>query len=183
VNIAERRVPLSGSRARSRCSASAWPSRSGGGVRTAADTAAAAIQQKAFETPEAAAEAMIAAAESFDVPALTEILGPDGVDLVVSEDQVSDRNIATAFAAEARTKTLVARDPEDKKVAVLSVGAEEWPLPIPIVKQKGKWRFDTAAGRDELLFRRIGGNEFDAARDLPRLRRGHKYASSSAGRW
>jgi hypothetical protein len=84
------------------------------------------------------------------------------VDLVVSEDQVSDRNIATAFAAEARTKMLVTRDPEDKKVAVLSVGAEEWPLPIPIVKQKGKWRFDTAAGRDELLFRRIGSNEIDA---------------------
>jgi hypothetical protein len=133
------------------------------GVVAAADTpAAAAIQQKAFKTPEAAAEALIAAAEKFDVPALTEILGPDGVDLVVSEDAVSDRNIAASFAAEARTKTLVARDPEDKKVAVLSVGAEEWPLPIPIVKSSGKWRFDTAAGRDELLFRRIGSNEIDA---------------------
>jgi len=134
------------------------------GVAIAADTPAAAssIQQKVFKTPEAAAEALISAAERFDVQALTEIFGPDGVDLVVSEDQVSDRNIAAGFAAQARTKTLVTRDPDNKKVAVLSVGAEDWPLPIPIVKTSGKWRFDTAAGRDELLYRRIGSNELDA---------------------
>ena len=133
-------------------------------VAIAADTPAAAssIQQKVFKTPEAAAEALISAAERFDVQALTEIFGPDGVDLVVSEDQVSDRNIAAGFAAQARTKTLVTRDPDNKKVAVLSVGAEDWPLPIPIVKTSGKWRFDTAAGRDELLYRRIGSNELDA---------------------
>jgi len=134
------------------------------GVAIAADTPAAAssIQQKVFKTPEAAAEALISAAEKFDVQALTEIFGPDGVDLVVSEDQVSDRNISAGFAAQARTKTLVTRDPDNKKVAVLSVGAEDWPLPIPIVKTSGKWRFDTAAGRDELLYRRIGSNELDA---------------------
>jgi len=134
------------------------------GVAIAADTPAAAssIQQKVFKTPEAAAEALIVAAENFDVPALTQIFGPDGVDLVVSEDQVSDRNTAAGFAAQARTKTLVTRDPDNKKVAVLSVGAEDWPLPIPIVKTSGKWRFDTAAGRDELLYRRIGSNELDA---------------------
>ena len=134
------------------------------GFAVAADTQAVAstIQQETFKSPEAAAEALIAAAEAFDVPALTEIFGPDGVDLVVSEDAVADRNAAAAFAAEARTKMLVSRDPEDKKVAVLSVGAEDWPLPIPIVKQGGKWFFDTAAGREELLFRRIGSNELDA---------------------
>jgi hypothetical protein len=134
------------------------------GVAVAADTPAAAstIQQKVFKTPEAAAEALISAAESFNVQALTEILGPDGVELVVSEDPVSDRNNAAAFAAQARTKTLVTRDPENRKVAVLSVGAEDWPLPIPIVKQGGKWRFDTAVGREEILYRRIGSNELDA---------------------
>ena len=134
------------------------------GVAIAADMPAAvsSIQQRTFKTPEAAAEALIVAAENFDVPALTQIFGPDGVDLVVSEDQVSDRNTAAGFAAQARTKTLVTRDPDNKKVAVLSVGAEDWPLPIPIVKTSGKWRFDTAAGRDELLYRRIGSNELDA---------------------
>jgi hypothetical protein len=132
------------------------------GIGVATEASAPVVEQTAFKTPEAAAEALIAAAESFDVPALTEILGPDGVDLVVSEDEVSDRNTAAGFAAQARTKTLVTRDPENKKVAVLSVGAEAWPLPIPIVKTSGKWRFDTAAGRDELLYRRIGSNELDA---------------------
>ncbi|PWB76982.1 MAG: DUF2950 domain-containing protein [Holophagae bacterium] len=132
------------------------------GVALAADTSAAASQQRTFKTPEAAAEALIAAAESFDVPALTAIFGPDGVNLVVTEDEVSDRNTAAGFAAQARTKTLVARDPENKKVAVLSIGADEWPLPIPIVKKSGRWHFDTAAGREELLFRRIGSNELDA---------------------
>lgn len=132
------------------------------GVGVAADVPASTVQQSLFKTPEAAAEALIVAAETFDVPALTGILGPDGVDLVVSKDAVADRNTATAFAAQARTKMLVTRDPENKKVAVISVGAEDWPLPIPIVKQGGKWRFDTAAGREELLYRRIGSNELDA---------------------
>jgi hypothetical protein len=132
------------------------------GIGVAADVPASTVQQRLFKTPEAAAEALIAAAESFDVPALTGILGPDGVDLVVSEDAVADRNTATSFAAQARTKMVVTRDPENKKVAVLSVGADDWPLPIPIVKQGGKWRFDTAAGREELLYRRIGSNELDA---------------------
>ena len=132
------------------------------GAAVAADAPAAPNQQRMFKTPEAAAEALIAAAESFDVPALTGIFGPDGVDLVVTDDAVSDRNTAASFAAQARTKMAVTRDPGNKKLAVVSVGEEEWPLPIPIVKQGGKWRFDTAAGREEFLFRRIGGNELDA---------------------
>lgn len=132
------------------------------GAAVAADAPAAPNQQTMFKTPEAAAEALIAAAESFDVPALTGIFGPDGVDLVVTDDAVSDRNTAASFAAQARTKMAVTRDPGNKKLAVVSVGEEEWPLPIPIVKTGGKWRFDTAAGREELLFRRIGSNEIDA---------------------
>ena len=119
-------------------------------------------QQKAFNTPEEAAEALILAAEGFDVPALKEILGPDGVDLVVTEDPVQGRNQSAAFAAEARKQTRVARDPQDPKVAVLSVGAEEWPVPIPVVENDGKWRFDSKAGRQEILYRRIGSNELDA---------------------
>jgi len=121
-----------------------------------------AVKQKAFNTPEEAAEALILAAEGFDVPALKEILGPDGVDIVVTEDAVQDRNQSVAFAAEARTQTRVARDPQNPKVAILSVGADEWPLPIPVVENGGKWRFDSKAGRQEILYRRIGRNELDA---------------------
>jgi hypothetical protein len=118
--------------------------------------------QKTFATPEEAAEALVLAAEHFDVDALTEILGPDGVDLVVTEDPVHDRNQSHAFAAEARTQMRIARDPEGRKVAILSVGTDDWPLPIPIVKARGGWRFDTEAGRQEILQRRIGANELDA---------------------
>jgi hypothetical protein len=116
----------------------------------------------AFATPEEAAEALIVAAENFDVPALTRILGPDGVDLVVTGEPVYDQNQAEAFAEQARVQMHVTIDPEMPMVAVLSVGADDWPLPMPIVEKRGQWRFDTAAGREEILFRRIGRNELDA---------------------
>jgi hypothetical protein len=123
--------------------------------------AASTVKQKTFSTPEAAADALILAAERYDVPALRELLGPDGVDLVVTEDPVQDRNTMAAFAAQARQRMRVARDPA-RQLAILNVGPEDWPLPIPLVEQNGRWRFDTAAGREELLYRRIGRNELDA---------------------
>jgi hypothetical protein len=93
---------------------------------------------------------------------LTELLGPDGVDLVVTGDPVHDRNQSQAFAAQARTQMRVTRDAENHKLAVLSVGVGDWPVPIPIVEKRGRWRFDAAAGRQEVLYRRIGQNELDA---------------------
>ncbi len=121
-----------------------------------------AVQQKTFATPEEASEALVAAAERFDVAALKEILGPDGIDLVVTEDPVRDKNETTDFAAKAREKMVVVRDPKNSKVASLVAGSEDWPMPIPIVKKSGRWLFDTKAGRQEILFRRIGRNELDA---------------------
>jgi hypothetical protein len=115
-----------------------------------------------FATPEEACEALILAAERFDIPALKEILGPDGEDLVVTEDPVQDRNNAAAFAAQARVKTRVERDPRNPKVASLVVGAEDWPLPIPVIEDRGTWRFDSQAGRQEIRNRRIGTNELGA---------------------
>ena len=114
-----------------------------------------------FATPESAAAALVTAAEKFDVPALKDILGGVGADLVESEDTVQDRRTATAFAAEARQKQRLELD-STKTVAVLSVGPANWPMPIPIVEQDGKWAFDAAAGREEVLRRRIGRNELDA---------------------
>ena len=119
-------------------------------------------EQMTFDTPDEAAEALVHAAETFDVEALTRILGPHGVDLVVSGDPVLDQNQSEAFAAQARVRMQVTVDSEDPKVATLSVGAEDWPLPMPIVKKRGAWRFDTAVGREEILYRRIGNNELDA---------------------
>jgi hypothetical protein len=89
------------------------------------------------------------------------MLGPDGEDLVASEDQVQDKNNLQAFAARAREKQSVAIDPKNSNRAMLSVGNEDWPMPIPIVKRKDKWYFDSKAGREEVLFRRVGENELN----------------------
>jgi hypothetical protein len=121
-----------------------------------------ALAQKAFPTPEQASEALIAAAETFDVPALKEILGPDGVDLVVTEDTVNDKTQAQNFAAKARENNAIVRDPKKASKATLTVGSDDWPLPIPLVKSSKGWRFDAKAGRQEILLRRIGQNELDA---------------------
>jgi hypothetical protein len=124
--------------------------------------ATAQSAQTLFATPTQAAEALIRAAEAFDRPALMKILGPDGEDLISSEDPVGDKNRATAFAAKAREKNMVRVDPDNFKRAKLFIGDQDWPVPIPIVEKKGKWSFDTKAGRQEILFRRIGENELTA---------------------
>lgn len=118
--------------------------------------------QKTFGTPKEAADALIQATKDFDVPSLKGILGPDGNDLVSSADPIEDKNRAAAFYQAAQEKNSVAIDPENPARATLVVGNEDWPLPIPIVKKRGRWLFDTKAGRQEILFRRIGANELDA---------------------
>ena len=123
---------------------------------------AAKPAQKTFASAKAAADALVAAAEKFDVAALKSILGPDGLELVVTEDEVQDRNQAKAFATAAHEKLAVVPDQSNSKSASIVVGAGEWPLPIPVVKSGNGWRFDVAAGREEVFLRRIGQNELDA---------------------
>ncbi len=118
--------------------------------------------QKTFGTPQQAAEALIEAAERYDVPAILEIFGPEGKDLLPAADPVQDRNTVKAFAAAAREKNSVNVDPEAPDHAVLIIGELDWPFPVPIVKKAGKWYFDSPAGFDEIVFRRIGANELDA---------------------
>jgi Protein of unknown function (DUF2950) len=125
-------------------------------------TTAPQSQQKQFNSPKEAAENLVAAAEAFDVAALKEILGPDSTDIVSSEDPVQDKNKALAFAAKAKEKNSIEIDKKDPNRAILSVGNDDFQLPIPIVKRKGKWSFDTKVGREEILNRRIGANELDA---------------------
>ena len=119
-------------------------------------------KQKQFDTPKEAADNLVQAAESFDVAALTEILGPDSTDVISSQDPVADKKQAMAFAAKAKEKSNIGTDPKNPKRAILTVGNDDFPVPIPIVKQKGKWVFDMKAGRQEILNRRIGTNELDA---------------------
>ncbi|HTC94380.1 MAG TPA: DUF2950 domain-containing protein [Terriglobales bacterium] len=118
--------------------------------------------QRTFAAAKEAADALIKASESYDVPALTAIFGPEGEDLVSSADPVRDKNNAAAFAAKAREKMRITVDPKNSKRAILSVGNEGWPVPVPIVDRNGRWFFDTKAGHDEVISRRIGANELDA---------------------
>ena len=126
----------------------------------AASTAAA--QQETFATPEAASEALVDAVERLDVEALTRLLGAEGVDLVITVDEVANKTQAALFAEQAHLRTGVEIDPDDSGVAIMSIGPDRWPLPIPIVEESGRWRFDAEAGREEILNRRIGGNELVA---------------------
>jgi Protein of unknown function (DUF2950) len=118
--------------------------------------------QKTFSTTKEAAEALIQAAEKDDIPAMQEIFGQAGEDLLSTEDPVQDRNIVAGFVAEAHQKNFIKIDPKNPDRAILVVGDTDWPMPIPIVKKNGRWFFDTKAGRQEMLYRRIGANELDA---------------------
>ena len=131
--------------------------------QSAANTTASSPQtQKAFSTPQLAAAALIKAAQPYDVSALLEIFGPDGKDLVSTADPVQDQKHAEDFAAKAQEKNVVTVDPKHKTRAILAVGDDDWPVPIPIVEKNGKWYFDAKLGLKEILFRRIGANELDA---------------------
>lgn len=125
-------------------------------------TGVAASGAKRFDTPQQAADVLIAAAEKFDATELYQIFGPDGEDVVFSGEYALDRQHAANFVAEAHEKKSVSLDPKSRSRAFLLVGNEDWPFPIPLVKSGDKWSFDASAGRHELLYRRIGANELDA---------------------
>jgi len=124
--------------------------------------ASVGVNAKTFDTPQQAADALVDAAQKFDVGVLEEIFGPDGDDIVLSGEYPQDRQRASDFAAEAREKKSISADPKTGNRAFLLVGNEDWPFPVPIVKVGDKWHFDAKVGRQELLYRRIGSNELDA---------------------
>jgi hypothetical protein len=114
-----------------------------------------------FDTPKQAADALAQVAASFDVAAAKKILGPDSDDVISSEDPVQDKNRAAEFAAKAKEKTAIEIDKKNPNRAIVLVGNDNFPFAIPLVKQKGKWSFDTKTGREEVLNRRVGANELN----------------------
>ena len=124
-------------------------------------TTAPVTRGKAFETAQQAADSLVDATEKYDEAALTEILGPESFDLTHTGEPARDKENSAAFAAQARAKMKMDLN-KTKTRATLIVGDEDWPFPIPIVKAGKSWYFDTKAGREELLLRRIGRNELDA---------------------
>ena len=111
--------------------------------------------QKAFASPEDAVTALVQALKAHDRAALLAVLGNAG-EWISSGDAVADRASGDRFLAAYETKHAIALDGDNAK---LTVGNDDFPFAFPIVKQGDRWRFDTAAGKDELLARRIGQNE------------------------
>jgi len=114
-------------------------------------------QQLVFASPEEAVEALVEAVKADDNAALTRIFGPESAGVVGSGDPVADRENRQAFVAAYGEAHKLIREADGK--VVLHVGKDDWPFPIPVVKQGEGWRFDTAAGKQEILNRRIGKNE------------------------
>ena len=117
----------------------------------------ASVAQKIFGSPAAAAAALADAARNDDSAAALQILGDGAKKVIFSGDKVADRNAAQNFAADYQQMHRLAFDSDGR--VILYIGARNWPFPIPIVKQGDGWRFDTAAGEKEILYRRIGANE------------------------
>ena len=117
---------------------------------------------KTFDTAAHAADALIDAADRFDVGALVTLFGRGYEDVVLSGEYAQDRQRAKQFVAAAREKKTVSIDPVSKTRAFLLVGQDDWPFPVPIVKRGDLWAFDADAGRGEVRNRRIGSNELDA---------------------
>ena len=118
-----------------------------------------AMKQDTFSTPEEAMRALIAAAEAKDRGAIMKIFGP-GADQLLSGDRVADNKDLEEFATAARASARLEKDGDTTYTLV--VGKNDWPIPIPIVKKENLWLFDTKAGIDEILNRRIGENELSA---------------------
>lgn len=133
--------------------------------------------QMQFSSPKEAAQALFEAAKSDDQEKLMSIFGPDAKDILSSGDEVADKNSRNWFVKAYTEKHALL--PRGKGTELLAVGANDFPFPIPIVNTGGKWRFDTTAGKEEILFRRIGHNELGAIKVCRTyVQAQHEYASA-----
>ena len=117
------------------------------------------IKQKSYASPEEAVKALIDAVKADNNQELLAIFGPEGKEMISSGDEVADKKAREKFLSDYEEKNKLEKETPDK--VVLDTGSEDWPFPIPIVKKGETWVFDTKAGKDEILNRRIGRNELD----------------------
>jgi Protein of unknown function (DUF2950) len=120
--------------------------------------------QPGFASPEDAVEALVAAMRRQQPGILSAIVGPGSQAWLLSGDEIADRAAAERFLTAYDQRHVIAR--EDDIRATLTVGAHDWPMPVPLVRSAGQWRFDGAAGQQEVLARRIGRNELDTIQVL-----------------
>jgi len=129
------------------------------------EAAAQSVQQRTFSSPEEAVKTLVATVKKGDVDALLAIFGPDGKELLASSDPATARMNRQVFAVAATEQWHLTDAGANRKALI--VGNEEWAFPVPLVKESSGWRFDTAAGKEEVIARRIGSNEL-AAIDIVR---------------
>jgi hypothetical protein len=115
------------------------------------------VKQKVFGLPEEAMKALVEMVKAGDTKGMTAILGPEGEDIISSGDEVADKNAQEQFLKVYQEKVEFVKEKEDRVSVIL--GMDHWPFPIPIVKRTEGWVFDTKAGREEVLNRRVGRNE------------------------
>jgi hypothetical protein len=122
-----------------------------------------ALTQKGFATPEEAVRAFAAAMRSNDQKELLAIFGPGAIELVSSGDPVSDQQRRERFIGDYDRRNRLAADGAK---LVIVIGEKDWPFPVPLVKKGDQWVFDTQAGREEILNRRVGENELSTVQTL-----------------
>ncbi len=135
--------------------------------------------QKTFSSPEDASSALVAATQSNDEKAMLEILGPDGKEIVSSGDDTEDAQSRASFVEKYGEMHRLVKEPDG--TTVLYIGARNWPTPIPLLDKGGSWYFDTQAGKQEILYRRIGRNELSAIRVCQELVAAQKEFRSTHG--
>ena len=123
-------------------------------------SASVAFAQQDYKTPQDAAAALLAAAKSGDNKAALEVFGREGEEIIYSGDKVEDENARKRFVASYEAKHEIKMDGERK--AMLIIGDNDYPFPVPLARVKGMWSFDTEEGLHEILYRRIGHNELYA---------------------
>jgi hypothetical protein len=138
--------------------------------------------QQTFASAQDAAHALLVAMQSQDEQAPLSVLGPAAKEVLSSGDPTEDADARVGFVV--RYEAMHRFITEANGEVTLVVGAENWPFPIPLMNKQGKWYFDTDAGKDEILFRRIGRNELaaqDACEDLVQAQK--EYFSRAPGRF
>ena len=115
------------------------------------------VKQKVFGSPEEAMKTLVETVKAGDTKGMMAVLGPEGEDIIDSGDKVQDRNAQDRFVKACQERVDYVKEKEDR-VSVI-IGNDNWPFPIPIMKRGEGWVFDTKAGREEMLNRRIGRNE------------------------
>ena len=126
-------------------------------IALASPAFAAKSSQATYASPEQAVDGLVAAIRASNTGDLLKVLGPDSKSLVSSGDPVADSNVRENFLDEYRNANKIVKQGDDK--AILVIGQDEWPFPIPVVKTGASWHFDTKAGKEEIINRRIGANE------------------------